>query len=454
MRRSTSALIVCALAACSGGGGGSASHATNSLLPEHANSVPASDGSAASPTAPRVQFDSYDREVVSGLVAQGFDEASAIFVALTTVDVRASGSGHAQITEWFPTGNNAVIDVTVTPTESGDPSAPMKMTSDDTNGDFAFTLEYFVSNDAIPADVQAAHFGASRPVRSDSSGVQVVVKALIKKLATDGVSEFLKYLDSKDVPSDGEFAGALKLMKALVTAIATSVNFKALMSQIDELEDCAKNPTNELTKKAYKENPAELDRLLEQIESTRSEIRENTAVAFFAQMLSTGSGITALKAVPWVGYVVSAGTAWSKDTLDKVNQGLVEDLKKSIVPCAKDYRFDGTVLGSHWTATKCAGIAGQWDVTITSGDYEPTVGSFRLDTEPPAGTSVHARMDIVTYQLKGEVKITFGQSYEAYFYMDGGSASGGVAGSPAVGFREWVGGPETVLPVEVGSFCK
>ncbi len=426
-------------------------------------------GAPAGASAPRATGDDvhYDDALRAALVAEGVDEAAALFLAMTSVDAREIDDRHARIVEEFPGGTRAVIDVRITPVSAADAAAPPELTTQSSSRRFAFSFEYVVPLDGIPGDVRSAMRvvapgpvvttapasvvwarATSAPAAGDTSGVQVAVKAVATKYVSNQASDYVKQLDGK-TGGRGDLLKLLKAKAAVEEAAALGDEFDAMNKRIDELEDCAKNPTNPLTKKAYREDPKALDRILDQVESTRQAIKDNTTVGFIAMMNKTASGV--IKNAPWLGYVVSAGTAWSKDALNQVNQELLDQLEKAVVPCTKDYKLDGVIDGLRFTAIKCAGAAGQWDLTLTAVDpsTDPAEGSVVFDREPEAGGAVDAvssGIRLVTWDDARE----FSQGSTHHFLMTFYAANG--PNPPAIGIDETIGGVR--IPVEAGRFCK
>lgn len=331
-------------------------------------------GKPDAPT-PRPTFDDYDRTLVAELATQGVKGGSGIFLGATTIAGKAVGMRGAQITESFPTGNEAVIDVTITPRATGDPRAVVA-TNEVSKDGLRFSLTYVVPVSKVPADARST---LALGGRSAGQGVQVtvapaafmegpeptvyevLVTGLVKKFASGKVSDFAKYLDSKYTTGADSLLKALKAGLSVQDALALGDELDSLKSQIDALEECAKNPTNPITKKNNADNPAELERILKQIEATRAEVTGNTAVGFLGLLNKTAAG--AIKGVPWLGYVIGAGTTWSRDTMKRVNQELINDLTNAIPSCANDLKIDAVLEGLwHLTAIKCDGPVGKWEI--------------------------------------------------------------------------------------------
>lgn len=422
--------------------------------------VGAATPARASRTWAPAGFDDSDEAAAAEAVDEGLGEGAALFLALTTVDRRALGGHRVRITERFPTGNRAVIDVGVVATDVGEPGPPI-VKAHTSGGAFVFALEYFVPYSAIPTDVQPTFQGVS-DVRSvpasalagysrvaapgtEQSGVRVVVKAVVSKFVNNRVADFVKFVDGKigEATVLDPLVKKLKAAVAVDDAMALSAEVEELMRRIDALEKCVKSPTNPLTKKAYKRDPAEQDRLLAQIAATREQVTQNAAVGFVGMLNKAASA--PIKGAPWLGYVVGAGTAWSKETLHQVNQGLVDDLTKSIVPCTLDYKIDAEAYGQRWTATKCGGVAGQWDVSITSDVQYPTQGSFTFESEPEEGGTVNAQTALIDFEQR-IIEGRYSESFSVTFH------AGGAGVAPSFGIDEELGG--AVIPVMVGDFCE
>lgn len=306
-----------------------------------------------------------DEALTAELTANGYSEGAAAFLAMTNVEVESRGEYSQRIVYAFPTGNTAEISVTLVPdgTRAAQRTDALTMTSSEPNGDFAFEMEYFVPYDAMPADVReevrsgtadadtrlavAGPLAMSGPVAA-SDGVGVVVKAFVTKLQDGRAAEFLKFLD-KQLGTTGALDTLYKQIKAglaMKDALAMGAEHDELQRQLNALEECARNPTNPITKRAYRDDPGYRDRILEQIDSVRQEVKANTAVMFIAKLNQTASALLS-KQVKWLSFVVGPATAWSRAALQEVNARLIEDLKKNITECGEGYQFEfgGTGTG-------------------------------------------------------------------------------------------------------------
>jgi len=401
---------------------------------------------AASRSAAPVDFEDYDQARVDELLAEGFSEGEALFLALTKVEGKAVGDDRVRITNTFPTGNQAVIDIRIVPADTGDPDS-LKVKTGPAGKDFKFSLDYFVSYDAIPVDAQpavalggdaagpvasVASFGVPTQGGDDPHGVQVLVQGLVDQARGDKVDAFVEELDKKlKNPKLDKLNKKLKGALVANDLLDMGLTLAGLMAELDALEECAKNPTKTLTKKAYKENPGERDRILKQIADARAEIKGNSAANVIGAVNSAGSGL--IKGVPWLGYVIGPGTAWAKETMDKINREHVDDIKKSVVPCEYDLKIDGTAgtPPAHLTSLKCGGPVGTWDIAyeqpgaISAGHISVTIAKDGSGTWQAAGTasgrdsgnggtvalkmSGDGKSGTLTFSLLGSVAVTGGE---------------------------------------------
>ena len=332
-------LVVPALVACSTPG--------TSSDPEP--SPGSSSESTASAVPSSLDLTDVDEELVTELQEQeGVGEGAAVFLALTRTDVEPLGDHTARITHAFPTGNTADMTVTLFPDQvAAEPAAPPTVTELASDDGFAFRFEYHVPYEGMPQDVLEAIRGTGRPLppvtyaglritggqAAPGDGVTVVIEAEIKAFAGRATSTFVRYLETRlgtGVTLDNLYK-ALKAGMSVKDSLALRAEFEALMGQIDKLEECARNPTNEVTRRTYRERPEELQRILDRIEAVRLEVTANTTVSYIGLLNKTASG--AIRGVPWLSYVVGPATAWSKATLDDLNAQLIADLRDSIPPC-------------------------------------------------------------------------------------------------------------------------
>jgi len=309
-------------------------------------------------------------------MAQGFEEGEALFIALTKVTAKTISDDHVRLTDSFPTGNKAVIDVRIAPASTGDPDA-LKVKHKAKGGEFEFSVRYFVPIDAIPEDARptfALGGPASGSVASlasfgvpaqgpEPSGFDVFAKGLVESQGGSKADEFLKEMDKKlKTPKLDKLNTKLKGAALVGELLAMGIDLNALLNELKALEECAKDPTNPLTKKAYDENPGAQDKLLKEIAGVRAELEGNTAAGVIGSINNFAAGF--IEGGPsWLGHVMGPGHAWALDNFKKVAQDRMNEIRKGVPPCAKDLKVYA-VLEGLWqlSGIKCGGAAGKWEI--------------------------------------------------------------------------------------------
>jgi hypothetical protein len=180
--------------------------------------------------------------------------------------------------------------------------------------------------------------------------------------------------------------------------------FQTYFSELNSMRDCAQNPTNPLTKKAYEENPAEKDRLLKQVDDAKSEVTQVTSVRVLnvaAKVATKFTGATApLK-------VAADGLAkYNDENLKEITEDVVDDTKNSIVPCHDLKTFDGTLkLSASRILEQC-----------NSDGTECTTMATNVAVE---GKFIMKESALNTFSVSGEAKYTKEESVQG----SGGSSS-------------------------------
>lgn len=378
-------------------------------------------------------------------MAQGFSEGEALFITETTVEGTAIAKDRVRLTDTFPTGNKAVVNIQVVPTKGADPNT-VKLHTGSSGNDFTFSLEYFVPYDKIPA---AAHPTALRsgPVGRvvlaaytalptdvvDVNGVQVIVGGTVDQFRGDAVDHFVQFLGEHTNNANLEkLNGKLKAGLLVKDVIDMGAQLDKLLTEIDRLEKCANNPTNPLTQKAYQDNPGEKDRILNLIAGVRAELKGNAVAGLIGTINSAGAGL--IKSAPWLGYIVGPGTAWAQDNFQKVAQDRMNELRKGIPSCERDLR----VSSSGVTGTKCGGPVGGWSLHFVaygavSGEGDAT---FSLGED---GSGSYA-FNGVAHTAYGDAALQ--ESGSAHY-----TATGDTSGMLNLSLRG-------TFPVTVGTFCK
>jgi hypothetical protein len=433
----------------------------------------------AAPTIPAA----VDEQLVQTYEAAGLDPDAAVFLALTSVSVGGQDARHYVVSDAFPTGNSAQISIALTPGPAPDTgSAPLVVQQVQTTPSWTFHLAYFVPYSALPNDLVqelqtgaplsandvmlAAFVSSNRSGDRPDSGVNVVVDGVVDQFKSDVKDRAAERIDEElGGHSAGNLLAGIEALESVDEAFSIKKEYEEFDKQLNELRDCAENPTNPITQNGYRDDPTQKQRILDAIESARTEIKQNTAVSFIGQLNKTGSGLVAN--AKWLGYIVGPATAWAADSLKAYNQKLVDDVKKGVTPCIHSYKLDQTFsydgLTLHYTSLKCDGPSGKWTIDMKGGgsglDFAGTI-TFTL----PEGADGQTLTGDLTDEMhlgagpagadgKFPGKATFipGSPPKLQFTEGAGTVTGYSGGYALTG--SFFGRP-TDWQLEVGDFCK
>ncbi|HEY0243035.1 MAG TPA: hypothetical protein VGC52_10255 [Gemmatimonadaceae bacterium] len=167
------------------------------------------------------------------------------------------------------------------------------------------------------------------------------------------------------------------------------------LAELDALEKCAANPSNQLTRK----DPNYSSRTVRMIQKSRSELKEVNAVRYLNQMTEKGADLNKVTAVLAIG--LKAGFAWSEQTLaDYSENTIMREARVAVVRCddAADakgnmsYIYDCTMGNTHELTTVEASVTWEWKVGVLylpKGSYKfkhvRTVGGQCVETKTAQG---------------------------------------------------------------------
>lgn len=319
--RSVVAFVICLLLVACGGGATPLASST---------SAPAGPGATPNPA------------LLADLTASGVAADDAAFLASTSVEGASSGPGKAKIVEHLLSGDTTEFTVSIAAATGGTPGL-VSATSSTTADRIEVHLEYLVSAEGMSDDVRQSLEGITAAARrvaalgdpgpvltADVSVYQVLVDWATSKAESTARDSSIKAILESVTP--GKAGLLMKLIKAGFTVekgTKLSDKLDAQLAELDRLAECAMNPTNPLTKKQYAEDPGARDRILEQIQNARNELIANTIV----MQLGVLNGYAASFGPKWLGFAIGPGTAWSKATLEDLNQQRLEEIKRAVTKC-------------------------------------------------------------------------------------------------------------------------
>lgn len=321
-----------------------------------------------------------DLDAQQQLQALGYGAADIEFIARTGVAAQQRDATTWHVMMTTPTGH--LIDQTIryavgNPADIAQPIQRIPSAAD-TSGSFAYS--YTISaKDAPPEILEVLQNAplAYRPARMliinppsrvavDVAAILVTVKGFIKQYGKDKFGDFTKEYD-KLVP-DSKFKlndrwNALKASMYVLDAVWMFEKVWPYLNALDYLQACAEKPWNPLTKKSYKDFPQDKQRILDRIESTRTEIKYEGLYLYTIVMNKV-----LLMGVPGLSTVSKFLFGETLNTLiaetEQRLKSLVAEIEKMVTPC-NGWRFVQKAPADYpftFEGTKCNGIDGYWTI--------------------------------------------------------------------------------------------
>ena len=364
------------------------------------------------------------------ITATGLDEGTAFFLSQTTSTVDVIDGHTFVVASEFPNGATGEATYRLFAPTTMSPEDPPIFEGSVEGDEFRYRMTYAVDATAMPADLQA-QIANGLPTAAPAvhrTGATVTSLGLGRRggIATveDGVLQTIGVLVDGLISQTQE-TGLDKLVEAGkkrgITGSATSNSWDAFkagkkvwdavdangiiadaLAELKALEKCASNPTNPLTQKEYKGDPAAKQQVLDTIADARAEIKANAGVLFSSLIMDTASG--AVTSAPWLGFIVSPAVNYTKETLLTLVKAEVDRARQAVVRCETVAYFIeptnkatlvfpriGAVPGFSWVATTAADVCDVTKPFTLTGPY----GIEQVFT--PTGT----RTGSTTYTLSG-----------------------------------------------------
>lgn len=113
-------------------------------------------------------------------------------------------------------------------------------------------------------------------------------------------------------------------------ALDTAEQFAQWMEQLDALENCARQPTHQVTQNAYQQNPGYQQQTLDAISQARAEVSQATGLSYVNQ--EANAGMQLAHAPGLLTQLTKAVSSWNDAALTDIGNGLVADASK-LVDC-------------------------------------------------------------------------------------------------------------------------
>jgi hypothetical protein len=296
------------------------------------------------------------------------DATDAAFLSYTSLKYETKARNSFRGVETLPTGDEFAFVVTVSQVEAAAPGL-VGATSETTVDTIRGRLEYVISTESVPDDVRQelealAYLGRLiaaaewRPLWGPVAEVnflRVTVDWAMDKVTGEARNAAMTRIIDRIGPGSGKgVMSVLKNLEDIKSGLDLGDELEGLLRELDALEECAKNPTNPLTRQAHQANPAERQRVLDEIAAARVDVIANTVV----MQVSVLNKVIARYGPKWLGYAIGPGSAWAKKTLQELNRERIDEVSRGIPKCG--YHIDRAGSGSRVWGDKCGGIDGQW----------------------------------------------------------------------------------------------
>lgn len=302
--------------------------------------------------------------IATDLVAKGVPADVARFFAAAKLEVANGDPNTFVYNLFYPNGATRQVTLTFTPNQEHTPT-PEETAKDSAGGAsiYAFTyantlgpewtgrldMGYFIPNAGIPAVLLAGLKKTSAPGKAAAgqsasdgpvSGSGVAWGEVAKTGADVTIGSVLDYYKGQGL-SVGNL-GAIYALASAASNVAGAMDLSKQsgkwLSELDALEKCAANPTNQVAKS----DPNYSQNTVAKVRSARSELKDVTAVRFLNQMTETGAGITPVTAVASVA--LKQGFVWSERTLGDYSENtIMREARLAVVACGDPQPLTGNV---------------------------------------------------------------------------------------------------------------
>jgi hypothetical protein len=354
-----------------------------------------------------------NKTFASELIGKGIPADIAQFFAAARMETKSPNDTTCIYLQTFPNGATREMTLRVSPkrqytptpdeianTSSGSiPIYGFKYASSvQADNTTQIDMNYYVAKSGLPKGDELLKIAAGT-VATDGAGISW--EEIGKKGADVGIGSVIDYYKDKGV-NVGNLGSAYALASALsdVTgALDLSKQTNAWMTELDALEKCAANPTNQVARS----DPNYSAAAVAKIQAARSELKQVSAVRFLNNMTETGTGITPVTAVLSVG--LRQGFLWSEQTLNNYSENtIMRESRLTVVPCNDSGVLDGNI-DVLW---ECLDQAGSQSTTVH--EVVHTVTKVKWVFDPASRQYVsqgsYTFEDILTFSLGGDTCTT------------------------------------------------
>ncbi len=197
------------------------------------------------------------------------------------------------------------------------------------------SLQYFVPYGVVPADLQrklqsttARWFDLVPSAWAQEGGGSSMGMNVASDTTVEVTKEVLKQTAEHGKLSQ-EFPTPLSRLVDILNAFKKEQEHVAWLDELAELQDCAENPTNPLTQKAFDQDPKYRDQVVNGVNQARADVTAMTGMRFLNLATSVA---TDLVEGP-LGAITSPISSFNDESLKELAENRVKEAGKGIVPC-------------------------------------------------------------------------------------------------------------------------
>jgi hypothetical protein len=173
----------------------------------------------------------------------------------------------------------------------------------------------------------------------ENDGAGISYEEVAKKGADAYISSLLEYAKDQKIKIGplGSIYALASALSDITGALDVSQQNTAWLMELNSLENCAANPTNQVAKS----DPNYSMNTVAKIQAARAELQEVNAVRFLNIMTETGAGINPVTAILSVG--LKPAFQWNEQTLKNYSEStIMREARLAVVPCDTT-AFDGNI---------------------------------------------------------------------------------------------------------------
>jgi hypothetical protein len=276
------------------------------------------------------------------LMAKGIPADVAQFFAAAKMEISKPNDSTCIYLQTFPNKATREITLTVNPNRQYTPTAAeIANTIPGSSPVYNFKFSSSVQVDGTPR-IKMSYFVpksglAKRNVVSQDAGGNDGIGITITENGKAGIDlaigSLIDYARESGIETGplGSIYALASALSSVTGALDLSRQNSTWLAELDALEKCAANPTNQIAMNDPNYSAAAVAR----VQAARSELKEVGSVRFLNIMTETGSGLTPATAIAGVG--LKQGFLWSEQTMNDYSENtIMREVRLGVISCGDD----------------------------------------------------------------------------------------------------------------------